>query len=153
MSMPVITANDNPVSSQQAVANLLESIALEETALSHILNAEGEKLQKVLAMECANIDDILAVNESVRNTVAEVHELEATLRDKLEFISNNLYCPCSEGGGCECDCGCCCNGNCSCCDDDDGNGHNGGDCDDDNDDQSGSCGCQKQNSCGCNRLY
>lgn len=35
----------------QAITDLLESIALEETAMSHILNAEGEKLQKAIAME------------------------------------------------------------------------------------------------------
>ena len=29
-----------------AASSLLESIALEEAAISHILNAEGEKLQK-----------------------------------------------------------------------------------------------------------
>ena len=49
MSMPVIQMPENPVSMPQAVTDLIESIALEETALSHILNAEGEKMQKVIA--------------------------------------------------------------------------------------------------------
>ena len=45
MSMPVIAMPCNPITMAQAVTDLLESIALEETALSHILNAEGEKIQ------------------------------------------------------------------------------------------------------------
>ena len=54
MSMPVIAMPCNPITMAQAVTDLLESIALEETALSHILNAEGEKIQKVLAQEPAD---------------------------------------------------------------------------------------------------
>ena len=56
MSMPVIAMPCNPITMAQAVTDLLESIALEETALSHILNAEGEKIQKVLAQLDAEID-------------------------------------------------------------------------------------------------
>ena len=92
MSMPTITTSPNPISMSQAITDLIESIALEETALSHILNAEGEKLQKVLAMEDVSLNQILDVNE----TVTTVNELEHTLRDKLEFISNNLYYPSRE---------------------------------------------------------
>ena len=39
MSMPTITTSPNPISMSQAITDLIESIALEETALSHILNA------------------------------------------------------------------------------------------------------------------
>ena len=46
MSMPTITTSPNPISMRQAITDLIESIALEETTLSHILNAEGEKLQR-----------------------------------------------------------------------------------------------------------
>ncbi len=95
MSMPVISTAANPISMSQAITDLIESIALEETALSHILNAEGEKLQKVLAMDTC-LEDILRVNETVASMVASVNDLEHTLRDKLEFISNNLYYPSRE---------------------------------------------------------
>ncbi len=69
----------NPISMSQAITDLIESIALEETALSHILNAEGEKLQKVLAMEDVSLNQILDVNETVMNMVTTVNELEHTL--------------------------------------------------------------------------
>ena len=93
MSMPVISMPCNPITMCQAVTNLIESIALEETALSHILDAEGEKLQKAIAMDCISVAELLEVNESVVNMVSAVSALEGALKDKLEFVSNNLYYP------------------------------------------------------------
>ena len=96
MSMPVITTSNNPISMSQAITDLIESIALQETALSHILNAEGEKLQKVIGFEDVTLTQIMDVNETVMNMVSTVNELEHTLRDKLEYVSNNLYYPSRE---------------------------------------------------------
>lgn len=93
MSMPVISMHCNPITMDQAVTDLIESIALEETALSHILNAEGEKLQKVIGLEDVDFCQLMEVNESVANMVGVVSSLELVLKEKLEFISNNLYYP------------------------------------------------------------
>ena len=71
MSMPVISMPCNPITMCQAVTNLIESIAVEETALRHILNAEGEKLQKAVSMDCS-MRELLEVNESVVNMVGAV---------------------------------------------------------------------------------
>lgn len=90
--MPTISTSPNPISMSQAITDLVESIALEETALSHILNAEGEKIQKALCSDIS-MDQVLTVNETVMNMVETINDLEHTLRDKLEFISNNLYYP------------------------------------------------------------
>ena len=46
MSMPVI--KPGTVSRTQAISDIIESVALEQTGLSHILNAEGEKIQAVV---------------------------------------------------------------------------------------------------------
>ena len=48
MGMPVITCCD--IDKCCAASSLLQSIALEEAALAHILNAEGEKFQKALCL-------------------------------------------------------------------------------------------------------
>lgn len=96
MSMPSISTNPHPISMCQAITDLIESIALEEAALSHILNAEGEKLQRIIAMDEASVCQIVEVNENVMNMVSAINELENTLKDKLEFISNNLYYPSRE---------------------------------------------------------
>lgn len=93
MSMPVIAMPNNPVSIGQAVSDLLESIALEETGLSHILNAEGEKIQAAIAYCNGDICKLLEVNDSVTGLLQAVANLELVLKDKLEIISNDLYCP------------------------------------------------------------
>ena len=83
MGMPVITAS--ATTRDQAITDLIQSVALEETALSHILNAEGEKLQKILSL---NVDQetILAANRSVESMVDAAAQLETILRSKLELF-------------------------------------------------------------------
>lgn len=84
MSMPVIECSST--TRAQAITDILESIALQETALSHILNAEGEKIQAVVAMDCICPNDLLAVNESVCCTLNTAKEYEQILFDKLNVI-------------------------------------------------------------------
>ena len=48
MGMPIITPSNT--TRCQAITDIIESVALEQTALSHILNAEGEKIQKVVSI-------------------------------------------------------------------------------------------------------
>ena len=51
---------------EEALTMIIASIVMEELALSHILNAEGEKLQYILGtLPCARPQDVLAVNKSV----------------------------------------------------------------------------------------
>ena len=88
--MPMtIATSANPISMSQAITDLIESIALEETALSHILHAESEKLHKAINMGEVTLEEIMNVNDTVMSMVSTINELEHTLRDKLEFISNN----------------------------------------------------------------
>ena len=81
--------------SREEVLNLLIfSIAMEELSLSHIMNAEGEKLQYVLGTipgltpSAATISDVLAVNESIQLTLEGVTEVEELLFAKLEEALN-----------------------------------------------------------------
>jgi len=46
--MPQIPDGRNRPAFDEAIIDLLESVALEEMALSHIINAEGEKLQEYI---------------------------------------------------------------------------------------------------------
>lgn len=48
MSMPQIPEGKHRPTMQQTMIDLLESVALEEIAISHILNAQGEKTQEVI---------------------------------------------------------------------------------------------------------
>lgn len=82
----------------QAVIDLLESIALQESALSHILCAESQKMKTALAMDEIDLCKLLEVNDSATNMVHAVANLELVLKEKLEFISNNLYYPAADTG-------------------------------------------------------
>lgn len=71
---------------------VMHSIALEESGISHILNAEGEKIQKAVAIS-DNIEDLICVNESVKRTLTQVTLLEGMLYSKLEaLVSCDDFC-------------------------------------------------------------
>ena len=84
MSMPVIECPC--IDKCCAASAIMQSIALEEAALSHILNAEGEKLQKVICMPECTHKDLLCVNDSVANMVEKITNLEMVLKAKLELV-------------------------------------------------------------------
>lgn len=88
MGMPVITASTTTRS--QAVTDIIESVALEETALFHILNAEGEKIQKMVAMQDVTPEMLLATNKSVESMVNAVSKLEMILQSKLSVFEGCL---------------------------------------------------------------
>lgn len=91
--------------SKDAYTAVLESIALIGTALSHILNAEGEKIQKVVA-QTNDIDKILCVNREVNKTIVHVTHLEHVLYDKLSTLCECGACEdfCNEPCTCQNDC-------------------------------------------------
>lgn len=95
MSMPVIEASN--VTREQSINDIIESVALEQAALSHILNAEGEKIQKAVA-DSTEPDMMLKVNRSVKSMVNAVARLEVILEEKLELFSE---CACPEQGASE----------------------------------------------------
>lgn len=88
MGMPVITPSTTTRS--QAVTDIIESVALQETGLSHILNAEGEKIQKVVAMSDVTPEVLMAVNKSVESMVGAVSRLEMILQSKLAVFDGCL---------------------------------------------------------------
>ena len=65
---------------------MVESVAKVECAISHILNAEGEKLQKIIA--CADdLDSILCANDKVNDTLLNITQLEQVLYNKLAVMN------------------------------------------------------------------
>ena len=88
MSMPTFPQNDPPLSREGSLNEIIASIAAEELSLSHILNAEGEKLQYVLGTlpgldEAASLDEVLRINQSVKDTLSGVMEQQMMLSAKL----------------------------------------------------------------------
>lgn len=93
MSMPQFPQPPD-FTQEQALTMILSSIALEEAALSHIINAEGEKIQYVLgrtkAKKDGNIEEILAVNESVSKMLDSVLQNQMILKNKMERVLEYL---------------------------------------------------------------
>ena len=92
MSMPKISKSG--VGKCDAVNDIIESVALMETALSHILNAEGEKIQKAVGtlnsgygkpqpgLACST-EELVCIDESVENVIRAITILESLLQKKL----------------------------------------------------------------------
>ncbi len=78
---------DNPF--EQAYVDVIESIALEEAGLAHIINAEGEKIQKSLEL-AETTEDLLKINNSVKRTLATVNHSQMLLQFKLDEVRRQL---------------------------------------------------------------
>jgi len=84
MGLPVITSSNT--THDQALTDLIQSVALEEAGISHILNAEGEKIQALIGNKDTTPELILELNNSVQQMVNAVTRLEMTLYAKLELF-------------------------------------------------------------------
>ncbi len=90
MSLPSFPNIDPPIQRENAVNQILSSIAMEELGLSHILNAEGEKLQYILGTlpglsgPAATVEDVLSANESVRNLLKTAVQNQLFLKSKMQ---------------------------------------------------------------------
>jgi hypothetical protein len=88
MSMPTFPKNDPSLSREGSLNEIIASIAAEELSLSHILNAEGERLQYVLGTlpgldEAASLDEVFRINQSVKDTLSGIMEQQMMLSAKL----------------------------------------------------------------------
>ncbi|MFK4304506.1 hypothetical protein ABH892_004667 [Paenibacillus sp. RC254] len=90
-NIPNVTPTIN-LTRDDAINLLLSSIAFEELGLSHIINAEGEKIQYVLGTipgltgGTATIADVLAVDQSVKSVLDTTVKKELLLQAKLESV-------------------------------------------------------------------
>lgn len=89
MSMPEFPIPNPDLTREQALNMILVSIAMEETALSHIIEAEHEKIGHILkcreksACYC-DLDNILEVNKSVSCMLEKIADLQVILKNKME---------------------------------------------------------------------
>lgn len=71
---------------QPAINDVIESVALQQTALSHIINAEGEKIQKAMQITGITSQELLAINDSVASTINSITKLEILLVQKIQIV-------------------------------------------------------------------
>lgn len=81
MGMPVIPERTQ----EEALTDLLVSIALQETALAHLINAEAEKVQAA-ANKNFHFDEIIDFQEAVRGVIITTIKMEMLLQFKLEEV-------------------------------------------------------------------
>jgi len=94
------------LSEENALANIIASIALEEAALAHIINAEGEKIQRVVGtfvpegeteplplLPPADIADMEAINTTVGDMMETISNIESSLHNKLRTVLAVLEIP------------------------------------------------------------
>ena len=90
MSLPSFPVSGPPIEREDAVNQILSSIAMEEPGLGHILNAEGEKLQYILGTlpglsgPPATVGDVLAANDSVRGMLETAAQNQLFLKTKMQ---------------------------------------------------------------------
>lgn len=93
---PILSNNQSTVivrffnAREQAVIDLIESVALQEAAMAHIMNAEGEKMQAFLQLDNVTTGDLMALNATVIRLVRGMAQLEAVLQDKLQTTTGNI---------------------------------------------------------------
>lgn len=84
MGMPII--RPGTITREEAVGNIIESVAMEEAALAHILNAESEKLLAVANNPQSTAEDLMAVNKAVKSAITSITRLEVMLQGKLSMF-------------------------------------------------------------------
>ncbi len=94
MSMPVI--EPSKTTRCQAITDIIESVALQQTGLSHILNAEGEKIQAGIKFSESDPNLLLDVNKSVQSMINSITRLEVILQGKLELFKDCICETCEE---------------------------------------------------------
>jgi len=90
MSLPDFL--DASISRADAINQVISSIAMEELGLSHIINAEGEKLQYFLGTLAgtngaeATIGEVLEINQSIHMVLQDTLDNQTLLRNKLQDV-------------------------------------------------------------------
>lgn len=80
MSQPTFPSLSPSITREEAVNQIISSIAYEELGLSHIINTEGEKLQYIIGTipgatgPAATVEDVLAANDSVKSTLDAISQ-------------------------------------------------------------------------------
>jgi len=70
----------------EAITNIIQSVALQEAALAHVLDAEVEKMKAIINGHHVTTEDLFKLNKSVERLLNSVTRLEMMLHAKLELF-------------------------------------------------------------------
>jgi hypothetical protein len=88
MALPVIPSR----SLCETINDLAESIAMEEAAIAHILNAEGEKMQKLVNL-ATTTTELTDYQKALSAALQTIIKTEMLLQFKLEKVLDIANCP------------------------------------------------------------
>ena len=88
MGMPHLV--NSGIGRNAAINDGIQSIALEEAALAHILNAQGEALQWVLAQPCVTIEEVQKFQCCVHTMIEAAASFEGALQEKICCLFNRM---------------------------------------------------------------
>jgi hypothetical protein len=95
MSLPSFPSISPPLTRGDVINQILSSIAMEELGLSHVINAEGEKLQFILGTipgltgGNATIEDVLDANQSVNDVLDSTIQNQLLMNSKMNAALNS----------------------------------------------------------------
>jgi len=100
MSMPKFPAVDEILCRDKAINAVITSIAAEEMALAGLIDAEKDKVR--YAVKCAEaggctpceLQMLLDVNESVRDMMGQITDMQIVLKNKLALVARLVPKPC-----------------------------------------------------------
>ena len=78
---------------EEALVDLMESIALEETAIANLLNAETEKVKEI-NLEKENLRDVIDFQNTVHKIAKILIKYQILLQFKLEIVEKMISRPC-----------------------------------------------------------
>ncbi|MEG0127485.1 MAG: hypothetical protein RR816_15550 [Clostridia bacterium] len=88
MGMPIITPGT--ITRGDAVGNIIESVATQEAAFAHMINAESEKIMAVVNNSAATPEQLLQINASVKTAISAISRLEMQLQAKLDMFNSTV---------------------------------------------------------------
>jgi len=88
--MPEFPKPESILTRDEAINAIITSIAMEELALSHIINAESEKIKYAAKRvkdgdDCDGMQNLLKINESAACLIERVTDLQIILKNKLRL--------------------------------------------------------------------
>ena len=85
MGMPIIQPGQ--ISTGEAVGNIIESIAMQEAAQAHILNAESEKILTMINNVNVTPQQLLRINKCTKDMINSIVRQETILQAKLDLFA------------------------------------------------------------------
>ena len=94
MSMPKFPSDTGSLTKENVLNQILSSIAMEELGISHLLNAEGEKMQYILGtlegvtppVIPATIEQVLQANQSIQKLLGTIMMQQVFLKAKMSDV-------------------------------------------------------------------